>query len=133
MAYVSKRNGLCCVNFKDINGKWKRTSCGKDTKRADAKALLRRYGDIEFNNRHKAPVKFVQKPLKDAIEAFHGILEKEHKTINSIRREQTSLNNYLEYVSIKDIVHFKELGFTHYVAHRLGQGVGPKTIKEKSE
>lgn len=70
MAYVVKRNNVWCVKYKDIDGKWKRKSVGRNAKKADAMYLANKYSEQELDYHHRAPVRIIKETVLEALEEF---------------------------------------------------------------
>jgi len=133
MASLTKRYGAWYIKYKGIDGRWKFKSCGTKATKADARLILSEYQKTEFNQRHKAPIKKVNLSLPDALTQFRdNVLTAENKTVNSLNREQTIINNFLNYVKEQGWKRFQDADVDAYIQFRRGKDLQPNTlIKDK--
>lgn len=133
MASLQKRRGVWHIKFRGPDGKIKFKSCGKDAAKGDARLILAEYTRLEFNWKHKKPIKAVEITLPDALGQFNSYaLKKEHKARNSLDREQTIIRQFQNYVAEKGWQRFKDADIQAYLDDRKEQGRKPNTlIKDK--
>jgi len=132
MAYVDRRNNIYYIRYKDSAGKWKRKSCGKNMTKREAEYLAKQYSAKELNYYHKAPIRVLNESIFDALNEFRDkVLGREHKSINSIQREQTVLDNFRAYLNNAQVKRFDEVNANEYFDARKASGAAPKTLKEE--
>ena len=135
MATKFKRNGCWYIKYKDVDGKWKNKSCGKNAKGSDAEFLRKQYDAKELNNFHKAPVRLLNIDILDALKNFKDeVLPGEEKTDSSIKREQAAVTNILNFLERKYITSFKEVSnsiMIEYMNERKKQKISVKTRREE--
>ncbi len=139
MAFREKIGKYYYVRYKDESGKWKRKSCGRKATRMDADYLVKEYSARELNYHHKKPVRMVETDLIKGIEKFQkeelprwkiGIEKQE----SSIRREQSALDNVIEYLQdhgMKKFKSFDRMVAQEYLDYRRDKGMSPRTVKEE--
>lgn len=139
MAHAFRRDGVWYVRYKSETGIWKKKSCGKDAKKAEADYLAKQYSAKELNYHHQAPVRISNSSLIEALKYFRdkilcrGIqnLEKEE---SPVRREQAVINNFLEFVNKYNYKEFKEITedvARIYMEERAEDEIKPKTKREE--
>ena len=139
MAYAVKRNKIWYVRFKDEKNVWQYKSCGKKANRVDADYIASQYSAKEMNRHHRAPVRIIQSDLEDALIKFRDdVIPRSvlgiDKQQSSIRKEKSSVNNFIEFIQNKKLIHFnsfdKEMAQA-YMDFRQNQGMAAKTRREE--
>lgn len=130
MAKLWKRDNVWYVKYRDIDGRWKKTSCGKDATKKDAEVILRDYIARELNTKHNTTVRTIKLSLLEALTIFKDeILPAEQKSRNSILREQLIVDNLLNYTQGR-WTDFKDVRYTEYQEYR-SESVGKNTLNKE--
>lgn len=132
MAHAMKRYGVWYVKYKDIDGRWKRKSAGRNAKKADAVYLANKYSEQELNYHHRAPVRIIKKTVQEALEEFiktelknghNGVV----KVVNSVARERTVVDLFADYCKLACIEKFGTITQAHINAYFANRKTPKKT------
>lgn len=132
--FQNKRN-VWVVSYKDVDGKWKQKSCGKNATAQDAESIRKLYDARELNYRHGGIVKVVPISIHDAIKEFKEQevprsrigRPKAKGTIKGYNSIANSMSKWMVSRGINDFKDATESAMTEYF-DRLLQGVAPKAI-----
>ena len=104
--FYNKHEKTWYIKYKDIDGKWKNKSCGKNATASDAEIIRKKYDAVELNNRHKICVRIVDTGIIDQLKIYRDTEITKSKTglkksTKSVQRYQAIVNSFIQYLEEK--------------------------------
>lgn len=131
MASVFTYRGNVCIKYKGLDGKFKVKSLGKDPSKQEIHQIKTEIEKLELNLRLNAPVQTVTLGLFDAFKQFNNVLSLEPKTKNSLDREFTTFQQFVDYAEYNEWKTFQHVDVEKYLIYRRNeQGLSPTTLEK---